>query len=159
MSDLGIPGERSKGMPTWALLDPERATVMLLVPADGLDKSDLDQMLPGRDLPGYLPAFGERAVYCGSGGPLDMGWCNIESHPDLDANEWLVFPTGKLDCADAPSNAWYEALRQAGDLVVCAYSDIFLAAFFGNGEDLSGRLFERFIETSRLAKMRAVYIE
>lgn len=120
---------------------------LLLVP-DGVLDATVTSLVPGASISGEIPYTDPFAFYVDVSG--SVGTCWLRQAMDHPEQGFLIEPVDGPDLGDVVDAKWKNEIRKAEILVVCAYTDIFLAAFIGENRDHSGQQLHRLLRTSLL---------
>lgn len=113
-------------------------------------------LMSGHELPAELPMVDPFAIYCFSDGRL--GWCNFREEGFTGPGAYQLYPISDLTDHVDVNSGWSDLVKSEGIVMICAYSDIFLAEYLSKSRDFSSIQALRFFDTSHVGIARVMKI-
>jgi hypothetical protein len=144
----------------WTPLDTHQVfsgAPVLLLPLDEIPDEFAATLETGHALSGRaLPDIAPFAFYCAD---ESLGLCRMQAGQDHSAQRLYIDSFGDEDFGLPDiSPSWKEAAISTGNIVVCAYIDVFLASYIGEHDDCHGLQFLHLIENSHLGVGRVLSV-
>ncbi|GAB3633851.1 hypothetical protein GCM10027421_32040 [Microbacterium shaanxiense] len=148
--------ELGTGPEVWTVLNIDDVVgrlPMLLVPKGFSDELDL-QLQPGATQPTQFEFSDPLALFIDEAESVRT--CILNPTNDFTASTLVLQPTGEPNFGGAVDPRWTSQIREHGSVLLCAYTDIFLAAHVGEAQEPNDLDILRLLRTSMLGIIRVL---
>lgn len=144
---------------TWTVRRPDSGPEnppLLLIPLNSFDK-DPTSMALGSDKPREIPTMDPKAFCFDDNDSIYTCIMGKETEDGFGLRE--LWPSSEPDLSGAIDPFWKSEARESGAILVCAYTDIFLASHIGESDDPNSQSILRLFHSSKLGLSRVFALQ